>query len=60
LAYAEKRGVESQMLEDYKLEVKKKAEENEKLKGEVDELQKRIKAGATGGALPNGSARLYP
>jgi cell division septum initiation protein DivIVA len=41
------------MLEDLKQEIAKKTEENEKLKASVEDLQRRVKAGANG-ALPNG------
>ncbi|EPS38476.1 hypothetical protein H072_7777 [Dactylellina haptotyla CBS 200.50] len=60
-AYTSKQEVETAMLEDLKLEVKKKAEENEKLKKDVEEAERKLKAGvqangagATTAALPNG------
>ncbi|KAK6527677.1 Kinesin heavy chain [Orbilia ellipsospora] len=59
--YTSKQEVETQMLEDLKLEVKKKAEENEKLKRDVEEAERKLKAGvgvqangATAPSLPNG------
>ncbi|KAF3917538.1 Kinesin-4 [Arthrobotrys entomopaga] len=58
--YTSKQEVETQMLEDLKLEVKKKAEENEKLKRDVEEAERKLKAGVSGqangatAALPNG------
>jgi kinesin family protein 5 len=52
-AYQGKREVEHEMLEDLKAEIARKAEENEKLKATVEDLQKRVKSGANG-ALPNG------
>jgi kinesin family protein 5 len=52
-AYKNKADVEVQMLEDLKQEIAKKTEENEKLKASVEDLQRRVKAGANG-ALPNG------
>ncbi|KAF3209724.1 Kinesin heavy chain [Orbilia oligospora] len=56
--YTSKREVETQMLEDLKVEVKKKAEENEKLKKDVEEAERKLKAGAQQAngapALPNG------
>jgi len=51
--YKNKREVETQMLEDLKVEIAKKTEENEKLKANAEDLQRRAKAGASG-ALPNG------
>ncbi|KAL7270503.1 Kinesin heavy chain [Rhizina undulata] len=59
-AYLDKRNAELQMLDDLKIEVAKKNEENEKLKLAVEDLEKRMKAGgatangASVGALPNG------
>lgn len=52
--YASKREVESQMLEDLKVDISRKSEENEKLKAAVDDLQRRAKTGGSNGALPNG------
>ena len=56
--YFSKQDVEVQMLEDLKKELSKKSDENGKLKVSVDELQRRVKAGAatngTAGALPGG------
>ena len=49
-AYFSKQDVEVQMLEDLKKELSGKSDENEKLKVSVDELQRRVKAGA----LPGG------
>jgi len=54
-AYGSKRNVEEQMLDDLKLEITKKTEENDKLKKEIEDVSRRVKAGATNGtALPNG------
>lgn len=54
--YKSKRDVEKQMLEDLKMEVTKKGEENEKLKANIDDLQRRAKSGTNGTALPNGKS----
>lgn len=53
-AYNSKREVEQQMLEDLRVEVAKKAEENEKLKSSVEELQKRAMNGAGAAGTING------
>ncbi|EWC46073.1 kinesin heavy chain [Drechslerella stenobrocha 248] len=56
--YQTRREVEAAMLEDLRLEVKKKAEENDRLKKDMEEAERKIKAGAqangAAAALPNG------
>ncbi|KAK6355502.1 Kinesin heavy chain [Orbilia brochopaga] len=56
--YTTKREVETAMLEDLRLEVKKKAEENERLKKEVEEAERKIKAGASAAAANGATAAL--
>ena len=55
-AYESKKDVEMKMMEELKLEIAKKAEENEKLKTNTENLERRLKAGGANGAgaLPNG------
>lgn len=56
-AYSDKREVELKMLEELKVELTSKSEENEKLKGSIEDLERRVKAGGANGAsgaLPNG------
>ena len=57
-AYNSKRNVEEQMLDDLKLEIAKKSEENEKLKRDVEEVTRKAKLGA--GAATNGVAASLP
>lgn len=52
-AYVGKRDVEAKMLEELQTEIKKKEEDNEKLRASVEDLQRRLKAagaGVNGGA----------
>ncbi|KAI5803293.1 kinesin heavy chain [Peziza echinospora] len=56
-AYNSKKDVELKMLEELKIELNNKSTENEKLKANMEELERKVKAGGTngaGGALPNG------
>ncbi|RPB20573.1 kinesin heavy chain [Terfezia boudieri ATCC MYA-4762] len=52
-AFNNKRDVELKVLEELKLELTKKSEENEKLKSSVEDLERRAKVNEAG-ALPNG------
>ncbi|KAF8454469.1 kinesin motor domain-containing protein [Kalaharituber pfeilii] len=52
-AYNSKRDVELKVLEELRLELTKKSEENEKLKANVEDLERRAKANGNG-SLPNG------
>ncbi|TGZ78108.1 kinesin heavy chain [Ascodesmis nigricans] len=54
-AYAGKRDVETQMLEDLQTEISKKETENEKLRASVEDLQRRLKSA---GAQANGGAAV--
>ena len=52
-AFNNKRDVELKVLEELKLELTKKTEENDKLKANVEDLERRARVNGTG-ALPNG------
>ncbi|KAI5797638.1 P-loop containing nucleoside triphosphate hydrolase protein [Geopyxis carbonaria] len=52
--YASTRDVQAEMLEELKKEIVVKTEENEKLKANMEDLQRKAKIGANGAALPNG------
>ncbi|KAF3928811.1 Kinesin-1 [Orbilia brochopaga] len=56
--YTTKREVETTMLEDLRLEVKKKLEDNERLKKELEEAERKIKAGASAAAANGATAAL--
>ncbi|KAI9833756.1 MAG: Kinesin heavy chain [Sarea resinae] len=49
-AYAVKREVQIEMVENLKQDIARKVEENNKLKGSIDDLERRVKAGGVNGA----------